>query len=115
MPNVGGGHAMRRGGARLTVSEKVLFRPIAAPGEAAAGAPCEGWALNESRGGLRAILEEGTGKVELGLEYDVVLGDAEPRRARIVWLQEEPDGFVVGVEYVGLSGTHRAAEPDPKD
>jgi hypothetical protein len=121
MPNVGGGHAMRRGGARLTVSEKVLFKPIAQPGEATEGAPCEGWALNESRGGLRAILEEGTGKVELGREYDVVLGEGEPRRARIVWLQEEPDGFVVGVEYVGLSGMHRAAdatanaaEPDPK-
>jgi hypothetical protein len=112
MPNVGGGHAMRRGGARLTVSEKVLFKPVARPGESAEVAPCEGWALNESRGGLRAILEEGTGKVELGREYDVVLGDGEPRRARIVWLQEEPDGFVVGVEYVGLSGTHRAAEPD---
>lgn len=118
MPNVAGGHAMRRGGARLTVSEKVLFKPIAGPGETAGGTPCEGWALNESRGGLRAILEEGTGKVELGREYDVALGQGEPRRSRIVWLQEEPDGFVVGVEYVGLSGTHRAAadaaEPDPK-
>ncbi len=127
MPNVAGGqaghagHGLRRGGARLTTSEKVLFKPLAQPGEASGGAPCEGWALNESRGGLRAILEEGTGKVELGREYDVSLGEGEPRRARIVWLQEEPDGFVVGVEYVGLSGTHRAADadanaaqPDPK-
>ncbi len=109
MPNVAGGHGLRRGGARLTTSEKVVFTLVATPGEAAA--PCEGWALNESRGGLRAILEEGTGKVELGREYQVSLGEGEARRARIVWLQEEPDGFVVGVEYVGLSGTHRAAEP----
>jgi hypothetical protein len=108
MPNVAGGHAMRRGGARQTVSDKVVFKPA----DAAGGAPREGWALNVSRGGLRAILDEDTGKVELGQEYDVVVGDAgESKRARIVWLQEEPDGFVVGVEYLGLSGTHRAADP----
>jgi hypothetical protein len=106
MSNVKGGHALRRGGPRQTVSDKVIFRPI----DPAKGPAREGWALNESRGGLRAILEEGTGKVELGEEYEIVIGESPPKRARIVWLQEEPDGFVVGVEYVGLSGTHRAAE-----
>jgi len=106
MPNVIGGHALRRGGPRQTVSDKVIFRPL----DPSRGGPREGWALNESRGGLRAILEEDTGKIELGDEYEVVIGASPPRRARIVWLQEEPDGFVVGVEYVSLSGTHRAAE-----
>jgi hypothetical protein len=105
MPNVKGGHGLRRGGARQTVSDKVIFRPL----DPAKGAAREGWALNESRGGLRAILEEDTGKVELGEEYEIIIGESPPKRARIVWLQEEPDGFVVGVEYVGLSGMHRAA------
>ena len=106
MPNVPGSHALRRGGPRQTVSDKVIFRPL----DPANGAAREGWALNESRGGLRAILEEDTGKIELGDEYEIVIGESPPKRARIVWLQEEPDGFVVGVEYVGLSGTHRASE-----
>jgi hypothetical protein len=56
--------------------------------------------------------------VELGDEYFVALGDptargadASERKGRIVWLQEEPDGFVVGIEYLSLSGTHPAAAP----
>ena len=101
--------APRRSGVRRTLSDRVTFRNDA-------GAVREGWALNESRGGLRAILDEG-GSVELGEEFVIVLGapgaDAAPadKRGRIVWLQEEPDGFVVGVEYVGgpgLSGMHAA-------
>jgi hypothetical protein len=108
MPNAKEGHGLRRGGPRQTVSDKVVFRPL----DPAKGVAREGWALNESRGGLRAILEEG--KVDLGDEYEVVIGESPPRRARVVWLQEEPDGFVVGVEYVGHSGTHRAADETGK-
>ena len=80
-----------------------------------------------SRGGLRAILDDDTGKVELGEEYVIFVGStpnrpdatAEPlgklprRRGRIVWLQEEPDGFVVGVEYIGLVGYAPAALVGP--
>jgi hypothetical protein len=90
--------SMRRGGARQTVSDRVTFR-------SASGAVREGWALNVSRGGIRAILDDDTGKVELGEEYSISVGapDAEAavpaKKGRIVWLQEEPDGFVVGVEY----------------
>ena len=105
---------MRRGGARQTVSDRVTFR-----GAAGAGVPPEerqGWALNVSRGGIRAILDdESAGKIELGQEYEIFVGDVETatgRQGRIVWLQEEPDGFVVGIEYIGLSGTHRAAAAD---
>jgi PilZ domain len=112
MPNVRPGAQSRRGGARQTVSDRVTFR-------SEAGQLREGWALNVSRGGLRAILDFDSGKVELGEEYVVTLGDpaaagtdsSSPRKARIVWLQEEPDGFVVGVEYLSLSGTHPAAAP----
>ena len=53
-----GVHAMRRGGARREVTERVNLK-----GED--GKAYEGWALNVSRGGLRAILEE---KVVLGTQ-----------------------------------------------
>jgi hypothetical protein len=91
-------HSLRRSGARQTVSDRVTFR-----GERGVH---EGWALNVSRGGLRAILDVATGQVELGEEYEVSVGSAGPagagggKKGRIVWLQEEPDGFVVGVEYL---------------
>jgi hypothetical protein len=127
MPNVLPRAQARRGGVRQTASDRVTFRSDA-------GALREGWALNVSRGGLRAILDDapddamgdGTsdegGKIELGEEYAIFLGveadglgasdasDARKmRRGRIVWLQEEPDGFVVGVEYLTPSGKHLAA------
>jgi hypothetical protein len=61
----------------------------------------EGWALNVSRGGLRVILEE---RVELGAEFEITISEsgAEPASAqcgRIVWVQEEPDGVVAGIEF----------------
>ena len=98
-PNAPGGkageHALRRGGVRQTVGDRVTFR-----GERGVH---EGWALNVSRGGVRAILDRDTGKVELGEEYAISVGNAGAggeRKGRIVWLQEEPDGFVVGIEYL---------------
>lgn len=101
---------MRRGGARREVTERVLFK------SATTKAELEGWALNLSRGGLRCILEE---KIDLGGEYLVTLGegdDVADRRARVVWVQEEPDGVIVGVEFVGLSGIHLppGTAPPPK-
>jgi hypothetical protein len=100
---------MRRGGARREVTERVLVR------DTVNGKEHEGWALNLSRGGLRCILEE---KVALGAEYFVTLGDGEEfsdRRARVVWVQEEPDGVIVGVEFVGLSGMHPPPPPPTGD
>jgi hypothetical protein len=91
---------MRRGGARREVTERVILKDPTTKKE------LEGWALNLSRGGVRCILEE---KVELGGEYLVTLGEGDDyadRRARVVWVQEEPDGVIVGVEFVGLSGIH---------
>jgi hypothetical protein len=97
-------HAMRRGGARREVSTRVFLKKP--DGEAV----LEGWALNVSRGGVRAILEE---KVELGQEFEVEVGtgDGPPRNGRIVWMQEEPDGVIVGVEFTSLSGTHKSVPP----
>ena len=100
---------MRRGGPRHDLSERVnLLGPNFKTRD--------GWALNVSRGGLRVILEE---PVELGEEYQVTVGADESRqlnrRARVVWVQEERDGFVVGLEFMFTSGEHSALEvPGPE-
>jgi hypothetical protein len=63
------------------------------------GKVLEGWALNVSRGGVRVVIEA---KVELGSEYEVTLTTgADPGSScmgRVVWVQEEPDGVVCGIE-----------------
>lgn len=98
----------RAGGPRREVSERARL----VGGEKS----FEGWALNVSRGGVRCILDttEAKNPVELGEEYDVTVGEDSgaplTRRGRIVWLQEEPDGVVVGVEFVNLSGLHKSVE-----
>jgi hypothetical protein len=94
-------HATRRGGARREVSARVTLVSRSEGSERT----LEGWALNVSRGGVRVILEE---KVELGAEFEVSMVDG-PALAeaptvhvgRIVWVQEEPDGVVAGVEFRG--------------
>jgi hypothetical protein len=96
---------MRRGGARREVSERVTLRTED-------GRTLDGWALNVSRGGLRAILED---KVQLGQKFEIAMGTDEvlQRTGRIVWIQEEPDGVIVGIEFTGLSGTHKSVPPAP--
>jgi hypothetical protein len=100
VPDPGRAHTTRRGGARSGVTARVTLQ-----GEART---YEGWALNISRGGVRVILEE---QIQLGEEYEVTVGDVESsplvRRARVVWLQEEADGVVVGLEFIGVSGSER--------
>lgn len=102
-----GVHAMRRGGARREVTERVALK-------AEDGTTLDGWALNVSRGGLRAILEE---KVILGQKFDVAIGTDEVmlRPSRVVWVQEEPDGVIVGLEFTSLSGTQKSVPPPPMD
>lgn len=70
-----------------------------------------GWALNISRGGLRAILDE---PIELGAEVEVTIADGEPRLSRIVWIQEEPDGAIVGVEFLDVEGPLSIPPPEPR-
>ncbi|MBX3226631.1 MAG: PilZ domain-containing protein [Labilithrix sp.] len=100
-----GVHAMRRGGARREVTERVNLKTED-------GKLFEGWALNVSRGGLRAILED---KVHLGQKFEIELGTDEMlrRSGRIVWVQEEPDGVIVGIEFTGMSGTQQSVPPPP--
>ncbi len=65
-----------------------------------------GWALNITRGGVRVIVER---QVELGevLEITVGLTDASPlvRQGRVVWIQEEADGFIAGIAFLGGQST----------
>jgi hypothetical protein len=80
----------RSGGARREVSERVYFFQ----GEQ----EISGWALNLSKGGLRAILED---PVELGAQFQIAVGEGGARRpGRIVWIQDEPDGAIVGVSFL---------------
>ncbi|HEY6464182.1 MAG TPA: PilZ domain-containing protein [Polyangiaceae bacterium] len=93
MPSGEDVHHTRRGGARHEVSSRVTLKPKS-------GDALEGWALNVSRGGIRVILEE---KVELGAEFEVTISTGEDVSSavvgRVVWVQEEPDGVVAGIEF----------------
>ncbi|MET0794446.1 MAG: PilZ domain-containing protein [Polyangiaceae bacterium] len=93
------------GGARREASERVLVR---AP---TLGFETNGWTLNVSRGGIRAVVEEA---LQLGIEYQLIVGDEETslaRRASVVWLQDEADGQIVGLKYLDVED---GSEP-PKD
>jgi PilZ domain len=80
----------RTGGARRTVSYRVTF--------VRGDVEIPGWALNLSRGGLRAVIEE---RVELGEELGVRIDEIQvERRGRVVWTQDEPDGAIVGVSFL---------------
>jgi len=84
----------RVGGSRREASDRLRF----VVGERS----IEGWALNKSRGGIRAIVDE---VIELGVSLQLFIADAEDGRpARIVWIQEEPDGAIVGVEFMDSEG-----------
>jgi len=91
------------GGARREASERVLVR--------SAGFETHGWTLNVSRGGIRAIVED---PLAPGIEYELTVGDEEtnaPRRAGVVWLQDEADGQIVGLKYLDVED---GSDP-PKD
>jgi hypothetical protein len=99
-------HATRRadGGARRQLTTRVVLR--------ANDAEMVGWALNISRGGIRLILEE---NVVVGQEFDVTVTSegAAPTpasRGRVVWVQEERDGMIVGLQFVGADASE---EPVP--
>lgn len=89
-------HSQRRqaGGARVESSERVVLRQ--------AEAQTEGWTLNVSRGGLRAVLEQ---PLDPELEYEVVVGEAPARRARVAWSKAEADGQIVGLRFLDVDGS----------
>lgn len=76
------------GGARREATERVLLQK----GDFEAVA----WTLNVSRGGLRVVVEEA---VCVGEEYLVQVGEQPARLARVIWLREEPDGQIAGLQF----------------
>jgi len=64
-------------------------------------AEVDGWSLNLSPGGLRAILTEHV--VAVGDECEVALSDrgGHRRPCRVAWTQEKQDGQIVGFEFLG--------------
>lgn len=103
VPAATGAHPVRRGGARHEVADRVHL----------VGKNMklrDGWALNISRGGVRAIIEEA---VDLGEEYEITIGDVDhgkalTRKGRVVWVQDEPDGMIVGFEFLFTTGANPA-------
>lgn len=92
-------HSQRRqsGGARIELSERVTLRVNGASDPAT-----EGWTLNVSRGGLRAVIER---ELDPALEYEVEVGDGPARRASIAWSKGEADGQIVGLRFLDVEGS----------
>lgn len=86
-------------------------------GGASASSEVEGWALNISNGGLRCIVDtDGINAEELfglGKIVDVFVGDAAARPARIVWVQSEPDGAIIGVAFTDHDEERPPSAPPP--
>jgi PilZ domain len=98
-PTAEGVHGTRRsGGARHEASERIIVRRP--------GFETTGWSLNMSRSGVRVVVED---PVEPGQEYDLLIGaaaeaDGPVRRGRVVWVQDEADGQIVGVQFLDGEG-----------
>jgi uncharacterized protein YuzE len=88
-------HGTRRAGSRRAATERVRLRREEFQ--------TSGWTLNISRGGARLVVEE---SVELGGEYEVEIGEhPESRGVRIVWVQDEADGQIVGIQFLDGEGS----------
>ena len=61
-------------------------------------ARAEGWTLNISSGGLRAVVFGS--RLTVGKQYGLSVSGAENRKCRVVWSREEHDGQIAGVEFV---------------
>jgi len=100
-------HEARRqsGGARKEASDRVRFF-----GESS---EVEGWTLNLSRGGVRVVVED---SLELGKEYEISIGEDDQvrRPCRVVWLRQEADGQIAGVQFLDTNtGTIPPMPTDP--
>lgn len=100
---------------RREVSERVTLRGAGLHEEGPRqGSVLDGWTLNVSRGGVRVIIER---PVALGEVFDVTVGmaDASPlaRQGRVVWFQEEADGFIAGLAFLA-GGTAEKVRAEPQ-
>lgn len=95
-PPSGETHSQRRqsGGARHESSDRVVIR--------AAALETSGWTLNVSRGGIRAVVED---PLDPDTEYEVLVGEAPARKARIAWSRVEADGQIVGLRFLDADGS----------
>jgi hypothetical protein len=92
------------GGARKELTERVTIR--------SPGFETQGWTLNVSRGGFRAIVEE---PLSAEIEYEIIFGESQPpRRATVVWSQEQNDGQIVGMKYLDDGGAPPLDELPPE-
>jgi hypothetical protein len=100
-------HGTRRntGGARREATERVTLR---APGFETAG-----WTLNVSRGGVRLVVED---RVEPGVEIEIIMGQdgTQSRRGRVVWVQDETDGQIAGVQFLDGEGSVPPPDATPR-
>jgi hypothetical protein len=107
VPKAGSLPQRRASGPRKEVSDRVKLHV----GEI----DVEGWALNISTGGLRAIIDTENIDLDelfgLGREILVYVGEQEGRAARIVWVQGEPDGAVIGVAFLDQMGERPPSVP----
>lgn len=84
----------REGGPRQNVSEPVVFH--LGTGE------IDGWTLNMSRGGLRAVVEE---QLAVGEVFEVSIGESGVRRpVRVVWVREQRGSAIIGLSFLDLGG-----------
>jgi hypothetical protein len=56
----------------------------------------EAWSLNVSRGGMRVVIET---PLTVGQAYEVEFPTGERRPVRAVWVREEVDGQIAGLEF----------------
>jgi PilZ domain len=97
--------------ARREISDRVVLH--------VGGTELDGWALNISAGGLRAIIDtEGVNLAEifsLGRDMMVKIGEADDRPARLVWIRSEPDGAVLGVAFLDQTAERPPSVPPGTD
>lgn len=89
------------GGARREATERVTLH--------GPDLDVEAWTLNVSRGGLRVIVEE---MLSVGSDYSVKFEDGTRRDARVVWLREEADGQIAGLQFLDVPGFDVSASLD---
>ena len=100
-------HATRRAGARRELAQRIVVRR--------GGDEFEAWTLNVSRGGIRLILED---PLDPDDAVDVHIGaeagaEAGKRPGRVVWVQKEQDGVVVGIAFLDVTADVPPGAPQP--
>ncbi len=104
-PDSGKHNTRRSSGARREASERVTLRR--------GSEEITGWTLNVSRGGVRVIVED---PLVLDDELDVQVGDIDDaivHPGRVVWIKEQADGQIIGVQFTDVEGAVAPSQPPP--